>query len=132
MVLSAVFSICNAQEKAENSTENKTTPSEPKETIVFDKTEHDFEMISESGGEVEFDFYFINKGDASLVITKVQASCGCTATDYTKEPVLPEKKGFIKVKYNPRGRANGFSQMVTVFSNGTPSRISLKIKGEIK
>jgi len=131
-VLCAVVNICYAQESIKSATERKTTPSEPKETIVFDKTEHDFKTISETGGEVEHKFTFKNTSDAPLVIIKVQATCGCTAADYSKEPVAPGKKGFIKIKYNPKGRANDFSQMVTVFSNGTPSRISLKIKGHIK
>jgi hypothetical protein len=30
----------------------------------------------------------------------VQPGCGCTASEYTKEPILPGKKGEIKVHYN--------------------------------
>ncbi len=34
-------------------------------------------------------FEFKNTGKTAVIITNVHASCGCTATDYTKTPVQP-------------------------------------------
>jgi hypothetical protein len=34
-------------------------------------------------------FEFKNTGTTDVVITNVKASCGCTATDYTKTPIKP-------------------------------------------
>ena len=34
-------------------------------------------------------YEFKNTGKTAVVITNVQGSCGCTATVYTKEPILP-------------------------------------------
>jgi hypothetical protein len=131
-VMCLVFGICNAQETKPSASESKVNPSDSKETIVFDKTEHDFGAVSESGGTVEYEFTFKNTGVTPLVITKVTPSCGCTTPDYSKEPIAPGKKGFIKVTFNPKGRKNDFITPITVFTDGNPSRISLKIKGEIK
>ncbi len=36
-------------------------------------------------------YEFKNTGKTAIVITNVQGSCGCTATDYTKEPILAGK-----------------------------------------
>ena len=128
-VMCVVFGICYAQSSAPESSVNQQNP---KETISFDKIEHDFGDVSESGGTVEYEFTFKNTGDKPLVITKVSASCGCTATDYTKEPVAPGKKGFVKATFNPRGGKNEVTKQITVFTDGNPDRINLKIKGNIK
>ena len=68
--------------------------------IKFDKTTHDFGKFSENSPVVSCTFPFTNIGDAPLVIHQAVASCGCTVPEYTKEPIMPGKKGTIKVTYN--------------------------------
>lgn len=75
-------------------------------------------------------FEFVNHGKAPLVISKVESSCGCTAVDYTKEPVAPNQKGFIKAQYNASS-VGSFNKTVTVFSNAGDLRKVLTIKGEV-
>jgi len=66
-----------------------------------------------------------------VVISHVQASCGCTTPEWTKEPVLPGKTGFVKALYNSNGRPGVFNKTITVTSNATdPSKV-LTIKGEV-
>lgn len=98
---------------------------------VFPKTVYDFGKVSESLGTVSCEFPFKNEGDAPLIITRVQASCGCTTPDYTKEPILPGKTGVIKVNYSTTGRPGAFDKRVTVFTNVTDSVNILTIKGEV-
>jgi len=131
-VMCMAFSLCLAQQNAASKPETKGKQAEPKETVAFDKVEHDFGTIQESGGTVEYAFSFKNAGKTPLVITKVSASCGCTATDYTKEPVAPGKKGFVKATFDPRGVKSAFTKNVTVFTDGEPQRIVLTIKGDVK
>ena len=121
----------NAQESKVNATESKSILS-PKDTYTFDKTEHDFGKIAESSGEVECIFNFTNISDSPLTITKVTASCGCTAPDWTKEPVAPGKQGFIKARFNPKGINGNFSKLLAVYSSSAPKRMTLKIKGKIE
>src|SRR4051812_22295858 len=45
---------------------------------------------------VTHQFAFVNKGSAPLVISSVQASCGCTITEYSKEAIAPGQSGFVK------------------------------------
>ena len=72
--------------------------------IKFDKTTHDFGKFSENSPVVSCTFTFTNIGDAPLVIHQAVASCGCTVPEYTKEPIMPGKKGTIKVTYQRQNR----------------------------
>jgi hypothetical protein len=65
--------------------------------ISFEKLHHDYGKIQETEGKAEVKFYFTNTGKSSLFISNVQASCGCTATEWTTDSVKPNKTGFVKV-----------------------------------
>ena len=100
--------------------------------IKFDKTTHDFGTFSESNPLVTCTFIFTNIGDAPLVVHQAVASCGCTVTQHTKEPVLPGEKGEIKVTYNGKGRYPGhFKKSVTVRTNSKKEMLRLYIEGEM-
>jgi hypothetical protein len=74
-------------------------------------------------------FKFKNTGKSPLLITNVKSSCGCTVPSYPKEQIMPGQSGEISVKYNMGvGR---FSKSITVFTNGNPEQIVLRIKGNI-
>ena len=132
VIMCALFSIVYAQENRVNGPGNETVTPEADTTVVFDESEHDFGSISGSGGIVQCEFVFKNTGDTPLVVSKVSTSCGCTAPDWSKEPVAPGKQGFIKVTFNPQGRKGSISKSLTVFTNGNPSSIRLKIKGIVE
>ena len=100
-------------------------------TTAFDKYKHDFGTIKESSGKVSTVFTFTNLGDSPLIVTKVEASCGCTTPEWTREPVAPGEQGHIKVTYDPTNRIYFFERSLTVFSNGNPSKIILTIQGTV-
>ncbi len=99
--------------------------------IVFEAKDHDFGEIKEEDGRVSYEFVFSNQGNEPLVLSKVQASCGCTTPSWTKSPVEPGQKGTIKVSYNPAGRPGKFSKNISVQSNATQERERLVIRGEV-
>ena len=45
------------------------------------------------------EFEFKNTSDKSVIITNVKPACGCTTSDYSKEPIAPGKSGFVKAIY---------------------------------
>lgn len=102
-----------------------------KPMINFDTKSYDFGKIHEEDGKADYNFTFTNKGNSPLVISRVQASCGCTTPTWTKEPIEPGKSGNILVSYNPVGRPGAFIKSITVYSNASEEQVGLIIKGEV-
>ncbi len=110
-----------------------TTPAakvNPKNAVFnWTSTEYNFGQIK-VGTPVTHEFSFTNNGDAPLVISTVQASCGCTVTAYSKEPIEPMGKGFVKATYNAAS-VGQFTKTVTVNANTEDGIVQLTIKGEV-
>ena len=103
-----------------------------KPSIKFNESSYNFGMISEKGVPVSHEFTFTNDGNGNLVIIEAKAECGCTKPEFPENPIAPGKKGKIKVTYNPLGRPGAFTKIVTVKTNGSPSKVRLKIQGTVK
>lgn len=99
--------------------------------IVFDSKEHDFGTFEEETGPVTHIFKFVNQGNEPLMVTNVRTTCGCTASQYTREPIAPNDSGEIKVTYNPKGRPGRFSKPIYVTTNASVDRENLRIKGVV-
>lgn len=100
-------------------------------TIVAVEEVFDFGNIKESEGSVTHTFVVKNEGASPLLITKVMPTCGCTLSDWTKEPIAKGGKGEIKIMFDPNGRPGPFSKTVNVFSNGKRGALVLIIKGNV-
>jgi hypothetical protein len=93
------------------------------------ETTFDFGKIPQ-GKPVTHEFKFTNTGKVPLVLSSVNASCGCTTPEWTKEPIAPGKSGSVKATFNAAG-AGAFSKTVTVNANVEGGAIYLTIKGEV-
>lgn len=140
----ALVAICGATAMAQNAVTNlqKVNPAATSaqvdappavkpapENMYFENPLHDFGTIQE-GPTADHEFVFVNKGKEPIIISNVSASCGCTTPSYSKDPVLPGKKGTIKASYNTQGRVAPFTKTITITSN-----IGVKvltIKGEVE
>jgi len=98
--------------------------------ISFDNTNHDFGEVTE-GDIATYEFTFTNTGSEPLVLSNVRASCGCTTPFWTRDPVLPGKRGSIKASYNSKGRPGVFNKSITVTSNAATGRAVLFLKGSV-
>lgn len=76
------------------------------------------------------EFSFKNTGDKEVIITNVKTSCGCTASDYTKEAIAPGKSGFVKATYNAAVKGS-FTKTVTVTTNADETPKVLTLKGNV-
>jgi Protein of unknown function (DUF1573). len=101
----------------------------PDAFMKFVSEEHNFGNIPE-GPAVSYDFEFKNIGKEPIVLSGVQASCGCTTPTWTKDPVLPGKSGKITATYNTQGRPGPFTKTITVNSN-VGSKV-IKITGTVE
>ncbi len=100
-------------------------------TMQFATDEWDFGTIKEEGGKVSHRFEFTNIGSNPFVIEKVETSCGCTTPTFTREPVLPGRKGYVEITYNPLYRPGPFHREVTVTSNDRKNVNKLIISGNV-
>jgi len=99
--------------------------------IQFEKMDFSFGKIKEEAGPANYNFSFTNTGKIPLIIQGVEASCGCTTPEWSREPILPGKKGVIKVSYNPEQRPGIFTKSITVKANIPKSVVVLTISGEV-
>lgn len=98
--------------------------------IVFGKETHEFGIIPYKI-PASYNFVFKNTGNDPLIISKVFASNGTVTADWSKEPILPGKKGYVKVTYNAAS-VGPFNRHVTVESNAKKSQVVLTVTGEVK
>ncbi|AGA78024.1 DUF1573 domain-containing protein [Echinicola vietnamensis] len=96
----------------------------------FDDMQFDFGTIDQ-GKVVEHTFTFTNDGQSPLIISNVQASCGCTTPDWSKQPVKPGEEGHVKVRFNSAHKSGAQSPTVTITANTSPSITKLKLKGTV-
>jgi len=97
--------------------------------LQFEKQTHEFGNVPQ-GTPVTYEFKFKNTGNAPIVISNVQASCGCTTPEWTNTPVLPGKNGSIKAQYNAAAMG-AFNKSITVTSNAANSSEVVFIKGTV-
>jgi len=95
----------------------------------WDATTFDFGKIPQ-GKPVTHEFKFSNVGKVPLVLSSVNASCGCTTPDWTKDPIAPGKTGTIKATFNAAS-AGAFNKSITVNANVEGGATYLTIKGEV-
>ena len=129
----SLFAFGTSTVYAQTKGKEKSAVSADAPKITFTKQEHVFGDINE-GPIAEYTFEFKNTGKAPLIIQNAQASCGCTTPEWTKEPVLPNKKGKITVRYNTQGRVGPFDKDIWITSNAGNSedgKTQLKIKGNV-
>lgn len=100
--------------------------------IKFTTDNHDFGTIREEIELAVAKFEFTNVGTGDLQVTHVQASCGCTATDYTSTIVKPGEKGYVTATYHTANRPGEFRKSITVTVNDVENpTIVLFIKGSV-
>ena len=100
-----------------------------KPPVTWSESSFNFGKIK-MGTPVTHEFNFVNNSETPLVITSVQASCGCTVTEYTKDPVPQGGRGYVKATYNA-AKEGVFSKSVTVNTNLNQEPLKLMILGEV-
>ncbi len=94
--------------------------------IAFTEKSFDFGEIMQ-GDRVEHIFEFENKGTEPLILSDIRTTCGCTVSEWPREPIAPGKKSNIKVRFNSTGKKGLQNKIVTVMSNAVnnPERVKI-------
>lgn len=83
----------------------------PKGDFKFVDTTFDFGNIKD-GDNVQHIFRFKNTGKGPLSISKVEASCGCTTPDWTKEVIPPGGEGKVTATFDSKGKGGPDNPLV--------------------
>ncbi|MBK5277326.1 MAG: DUF1573 domain-containing protein [Bacteroidia bacterium] len=105
-------------------------PEGPLPVLEFERVDHDFGTIKE-GQKVTYTYKFKNTGQAPLIIQNAQPSCGCTAPDWSKEPIPVGGTGFVKAEFDTNGKTNIQNKTITVTSNTWPKTTTLRFKAMV-
>ena len=100
--------------------------------IVFDQPDYDFGAV-EQGGKIHHVFAFANRGGATLVIEKVETSCGCTAALASAKEIPAGGRGEVSAEFSSSGFRGQVQKEVYVYSNdpATP-KATLNITGTVQ
>jgi len=99
--------------------------------LTLENDSYDFGEVKE-GEKVEHEFAFTNTGTEPLIISRVQASCGCTTPEYSKNPIAAGEKGTVKVVFNSAGQMGKQQKIITITSNADKPNTIVKLRGEVK
>ncbi len=134
-IYTCVFIFCGlnhakAQNKAQDLPQNLelTTPK-----MTFVETVYDFGKVRQ-GEKIVTSFYFKNTGTKPLQILQVQASCGCTASQWKKEPIQPNEVSEITVTFDTAYKGDLIgkqSKYLLIISNSVEKEQKLVMQGEV-
>ncbi|MDR1336779.1 MAG: DUF1573 domain-containing protein [Tannerella sp.] len=126
LLFSGLFLLCQPARPQDGKAGTEGTP-----VATLPESTHDFGLVEEEAGFASHVFEVQNTGDAPLLISHVQSSCGCTQPQWTKEPVPPGRSGYVEIAFDPVNRPGPFQKYVTIFTNDKRPRLRLTIKGDV-
>ncbi|MBO9566111.1 MAG: DUF1573 domain-containing protein [Niastella sp.] len=104
------------------------TKSAAPEVLALKETSYEFGKIPQ-GRPVTHVFEVTNTSKEVLRLDNVQASCGCTTPEWSREPIQPGATASIKVGYNAAAEGQ-FSKTVTVVYNNNQTK-TIVISGTV-
>ena len=104
---------------------------QPLTTIALAQSTYDFGNIKK-GDKVNHVYEITNTGKNPLVISEVKPGCGCTAPEFTKEPILPGKKGKITLSFDSSTFDGAVQKFADVYANVEKAPIKLTFNANIE
>ena len=139
ILLSTFIALLTACENADKQTTDAAVPVATEQTVTdlpevttvqwLDSVQN-FGKVTD-GEKVVITFHFKNTGNKPLIISNVQASCGCTVPSKPEEPIAPGAEGKITAEFNSEGRVGKAAKNITVSANTKEGITSLLFEGEV-
>jgi hypothetical protein len=114
--------------QAQTAATTNTTTAKVAEVIQLKETAYDFGKIQQ-GRPVTHNFEIVNIGKEPLILENVQASCGCTTPEWSKDAIQPGATSVIKVGYNAASEGP-FNKMITITYNNQQHK-TMNITGTV-
>lgn len=100
--------------------------------VEFSEPEFEFGTLK-VGEKASHNFHFTNTGKTDLIIRRIRAACGCTATNPEKMVVKPGDSSYMTVTFNSRGQRGAQNRTITVITNDPENPITvLRVKGTVE
>lgn len=96
----------------------------------FDDTSYNFGTVNE-GEKLVHEFTFTNTGKTPLMISGAIGTCGCTVTDYPREPIAPGKTAIMKTIFNTEGKPGHQEKGITISANTEIGTQYLSIQADV-
>ena len=126
IVMSLFTTILSASAQTANN--NGVALPRPADVLQLKETSHNFGKIPQ-GRPAVYIFEIVNSGTTALRLDNVQASCGCTTPEWSRDPIAAGATAKIRVGYN--AYADGpFTKTVTIVYNTNQTK-TLTISGEV-
>lgn len=109
----------------------KEAKSKPLTTLALSENHFDFGKIKK-GDHVDHVYTVTNTGNNPLIIFSVKPGCGCTAPDYTKEPILPGKSGKITLSFDSSNFDGLVNKQAEVYANVDKAPITITFSANIQ
>lgn len=78
-------------------------------------------------------FYLHNLTDSPVVITKVEATCGCTKIKYSSKPIPPRDSTELSLKYTADKQDVGvFYKTISIYTTAEQRPLKVSVRGTNK
>ncbi|KQR93819.1 hypothetical protein ASG01_08125 [Chryseobacterium sp. Leaf180] len=116
---------------AETTATSAAKSGQPLTTIALAQSSYDFGNIKK-GSKASHVYEITNTGKNPLIISEVKPGCGCTAPEFTKEPIMPGKKGKITLSFDSSNFDGAVSKYADVFANVEKAPIKLTFVANVQ
>jgi len=98
--------------------------------IQFETINYDFGKVIR-GERLSYTFTFKNVGKSNLIISGVDASCGCTTSIPPAAPIKPGEKGTISITFDSAMKEGNVTSYLVVTANTYPAQSILAIYANV-
>ena len=109
----------------------KAATSIPLTTVALAQAHYEFGNIKK-GDKKDHVYEITNTGKNPLVISEVKPGCGCTAPDYTKDPILPGQKGKITLSFDSTSFDGHVEKYADVYANVEKAPMRLTFSANVQ
>ena len=100
-------------------------------TVALSESSFEFGKIKK-GDHKEHTYEITNTGKNPLIISQVKPGCGCTVPDYTKDPIMPGKKGKITLKFDSSNFDGLVNKQAEVYANVEKAPMVITFSADIQ
>ena len=106
-------------------------PAGPITNVTLAQSHYDFGDVKK-GESVQHDYEITNTGTNPLIISRVQPGCGCTAPEYTKDPIMPGQKGKVTLKFDSSSFDGAQHKSAEIYANVEKAPIVISFTANVK